>query len=247
MRLSDVAFAAFCWLFQLIVTLVTLTRVPLSSSSSCIVIDEEEEDKTTPPPEILSRSRRAAELIKDIFDSPPGGIACNRVVVLTGNPGTGKSLSVRMLVLMLDAVFTDAFNPGASKLSPTHLGHHVASKRTFVMVIEKFDGILKNIMTEKAPPQAAVKTKTDWNRMLDAWKRKQNGILVLTTNLDESQLLALCQDDTSFLTKGRVDLVIRFDEASEVTVVHDFFQNSKKEHVFTNTYLNDAYDDDDDQ
>jgi hypothetical protein len=226
-----------------------------------IAVNEDE----PPPPEILSRSRKAAELIKDIYIKPRA--AYSRVVVLMGNPGTGKSLSTRILALMLDAVLTDSFNPGESKNSPASLIRlYGTSTRAFIMVLEEFDGILKNIMTGKAPAQANVKTKSDWNRMLDTWKRKLNGILVLTTNLDESRLLTLCKDDTSFLRKGRVDLVLRFDEEDDgVTVVHDFFQkstgfigylpkaidsssssggNSPSEHSFTSTYLNEVYDDD---
>ncbi|AYV77386.1 MAG: AAA family ATPase [Dasosvirus sp.] len=139
-------------------------------------------------------------------------------VLLAGKPATGKSMIPLYLCKHLTEIYTkvtlvDTWNPtepgdffGAiyNKVNPS-------ITEPLVVVLEEVDGIVMAMhqgdikISSKIAMPIQVKSKTDWNQLLDRFDRKMytGVILVLTTN----KTLQWFDDlDPSYTRKGRINL-----------------------------------------
>ena len=139
-------------------------------------------------------------------------------VLLTGKPGVGKSMIAlyvckRLLAMGLGASLVDTWNPTdpGDVFAAIYNKINPSEKKPLVVVLEEVDGILMaihrneiKISTMVAMP-IPVKTKTDWNQLLDRFDRKMypGVILVLTTN---KTLEWFNEMDPSYTRKGRINL-----------------------------------------
>jgi hypothetical protein len=165
------------------------------------------------PPEVSSRGEDAAMAIVKLFSERKNR---SLVVVIHGSPGTGKSITARMVTHKLKGILFPTYNP-------TSLGQclfHTMSEceddpKPLVVVMEEFDVALGNIMnqtvqgTDKMNLDA--KDKSTWNTLLDKFNTRSNAILIMTTNKSREHLLEVtCNHDPSILREGRVHLFIEF-------------------------------------
>jgi hypothetical protein len=139
-------------------------------------------------------------------------------VLLAGKPGTGKSMIPLYVCKHLRNIYkkvslVDTWNPtepgdnfGAiyNKVNPS-------AQEPLVVVLEEVDGIILAMhrtdikINTSVPMPIQVKTKTDWNQLLDRFDRKmyRGVILILTSNKTLNWFDEL---DPSYTRKGRINL-----------------------------------------
>lgn len=137
------------------------------------------------------------------------------VVLLTGEPGVGKSMLCRLLAQQLNASLFDEYNPcdprcvTFTELIKEYIQPTIASP--VVIVIEEVDVIIHAIHHGLVVPHInfhiSVRNKTDWNNFLDQIDYGQfpNVILIMTTNKPRQWFDDL---DPSYMREGRVNLHI---------------------------------------
>lgn len=150
-----------------------------------------------------ARAQRASELMAGHFRAG-NSAAC--VFVLYGEPGTGKSLSARMLAAELGGHLYPGYDPTDSKHNIIDLIDSYAECKPLVIQMDEADEPLSKIMNKEVQADSDVDAhgKASWNSLLDGLGNMVNVVLVMTTNKCKQGLLDQCKGDTSLLRAGRV-------------------------------------------
>jgi hypothetical protein len=156
------------------------------------------------------KQEKILKQIKSIYDKN-----LKAVIVLSGEPGTGKSVIAQLLALQLDTSLCKHWNPTdpGDDLNSIYQKVNPTKEKPLIVLLDEFDCIIskfsKGFQLNKYIA-TQVKDKTSWNSLLD---EIDNGffpylILLLTTNrkLEWFDIV-----DPSLIRKGRTDLKIKVE------------------------------------
>jgi hypothetical protein len=157
------------------------------------------------PENVRTRSTKAANRMAAVYNKGKG---VAQVFIISGSPGIGKSLSARMLAKEVDGELYSGYDPTRPGNSIWKIIYRM-NEKPIIIVIEEFDVLLTNLMSGLVNDSDTVlldaKCKATWNNLLDNIKLFRKVIVVMTTNLNDDQLLCgACKGDASLLRSGRV-------------------------------------------
>lgn len=164
-------------------------------------------------PERLQVQQKMVDQITSHFDSrkeenewPEG----NAVVLITGNPGTGKSTIATLLTQKVGGVLCSCLRPTDAGTNLTEvLNYHESnsSGKPLVLLIDEFDRVVEPAHRGEVKPSTKhvteVTDKSSLNSYLDRITTIPNLYVVLTSNWSIDQFNAL---DPSYIRDGRVTL-----------------------------------------
>ena len=114
------------------------------------------------------------------------------VYLLCGPPGSGKTLTCKLLAIKLDAVLCLNFNPSKpGQVLPEILAASPPTRsKPCIIVIEEVDRIFQRFgqITEHPTLITPVTNKDDWNNLLEYVHAIENVILILTSNMTLNEL-----------------------------------------------------------
>lgn len=155
----------------------------------------------------MYHSDKCAEEIKSIYNRGIGN-----VFVLYGEPGTGKSTTLRLLAKIMDAKLYARFDPRRPFESVDGVCNEINHDEIIIIGIEEFDIILDCLGKPKdCNGPVMVHDKKSWNEMLDDVSRLSNVILVMTTNKPIHILKDPNVYDPSLLRDKRVTAFLKLD------------------------------------
>jgi DNA replication protein DnaC len=135
----------------------------------------------------------------------------NTVVLLSGQPGKGKSMIPILIAKQLNYSLVDSFNPTDPGDAIINLINSVnpTLKKKLIIVIEEVDTLIMNIHNENIKQHKEVpvqiKNKQSWNTFFDKIDKKiyQNLIICMTTNKTINFFNEL---DPSYMRDGRISM-----------------------------------------
>jgi len=176
-----------------------------------VVLTHETAVKRCVPPGPLANAQSAATKMATMYRES-GGEA--KVFILHGTPGSGKSITTRVLTQQLNGVLYPDYN-STYKYDNLILmiEEHASEESPLIVAFEEFDVALTNVMYGHGLDDNCDTTdKSSWNKLLDAVQLQRHCIVVMTTNRTTDELLYGCgRSDKSLLRKGRVDGTIAFE------------------------------------
>jgi len=134
----------------------------------------------------------------------------NKVVaIISGNPGSGKSMIPILIAKQTKGILCDSYNPTdpGDDISLIYNTVMPTNTKPLVLVIEEFDILIhrihNNLITPHKNIPIQVKDKTSWNTLFDRIDRGlfPNIYFILTTNIDPKIIDNL---DSSYLRSGRI-------------------------------------------
>jgi hypothetical protein len=150
----------------------------------------------------------------------------NSVILLYGEPGTGKSVIPMLLAKNINGSYVTSFNP--TNPGDTLLQLIISIKPTIdkklVIVFEEVDGMIDDICNDKIAGHknlpTLIKNKQNWNTFFDniGTGFYEHIILIMTTNIDPQ---SIGNGDTSYLRKGRVDMKINVINSKDDDLKND--------------------------
>jgi|SaaInlStandDraft_4_1057021.scaffolds.fasta_scaffold11162_1 hypothetical protein len=163
-------------------------------------------------------------IIDDICDYSKEHL--NTVVLLHGEPGTGKSMIPMLVAMRIHGSYVTSFDPcdpGDTLVNLVTRTKPTKDKK-LVIVFEEVDGMIDNICNNKVVSHknipTLVKNKRDWNTLFDNIGSGfyENIILIMTTNIDPDMI---ANGDSSFLRKGRVNMKVHITGAVDDVTTDD--------------------------
>ena len=135
----------------------------------------------------------------------------NTVVLLSGDPGTGKSMIPLLIAKQLGYSCLDTFNPTDTGDSMVNLFNIVnpTKKKKLIIVLEEVDGLIMNIHNKTIKPHKEVpipiKDKQGWNTFFDKIDKNiyQNIVIIMTSN---KEIDFFHQLDPSYMREGRISM-----------------------------------------
>lgn len=134
------------------------------------------------------------------------------VVFLHGPPGSGKSLVGILLANSYKGSYCNTLKPWqpGDTIASVYAEVEPTADAPLILAFDEFDGALLKIHTGIEPHKnlpIQVADKAGWNQMLDEIQRGMypHLILLMTSNRGPEFINAL---DTSYIRKGRVDLIV---------------------------------------
>jgi len=131
------------------------------------------------------------------------------IVIIQGNPGTGKSMVSFLLANSLNGHYCNSLKPWSpgEKISNLYNEFEITNDKPLIIAFDEFDIPLKEI-NDGIPYHQNVPTsvtnKQGWNQMLDEIQKGMfpNLIIVMTTNKNLDLIKSM---DESYIRKGRID------------------------------------------
>lgn len=135
----------------------------------------------------------------------------NTVVLLTGPPGSGKSVCAILLAAQLNANYCATFNPTLPGESIVGLYNGICptEQNPLVLLLDEIDVMIDSIHNDKIKisqqtARIQIYNKTTWNRFFDDI---DNGlypyvIFLMTSNVDKAEIDKM---DPAYFRKGRID------------------------------------------
>lgn len=153
------------------------------------------------------------EICKEFYDKKQ-----SQIYIFSGPTGCGKTTTARIIANGLNAMLFSEYSPIRENFELWSVYNYVSvyNNRPLVVTIEEFDIVLEAINDKSGVGIKENRSKCDivdkmsWNNTFDKVKRKQNIVMILTTNKTIKEIRELCCDD-SLIRKHRVDGFYIFD------------------------------------
>jgi hypothetical protein len=176
-----------------------------------------------------SARRRAMTCAEHILRSYTENNCESQTYVICGQPGSGKSMTVRAAAMLLNGVLYSDYDPTrAGECMFQHMTRHSSPDVPLVIAFEEFDialgNIARGIQVNSDHHRLDAHDKASWNRLLDRVARKRYLVVIMTTNVLPDQLVTdVCRGDISLLRKGRVtQFVVMNNDTEDVRYVEPF-------------------------
>lgn len=135
----------------------------------------------------------------------------NTVILLTGEPGKGKSMIPLLIAKQLNYSLVDSFNPmdPGDTISNLITNINPTPEKKIIIVIEEVDTLIMKLHNENIKPHKdipiQIKNKQDWNTFFDKIDKKiyQNIIICMTSNKTINFFNEL---DPSYMRDGRISM-----------------------------------------
>lgn len=133
----------------------------------------------------------------------------NCVIMISGNPATGKSTMGTLIAKELNGSLCDTFNPTNPGDNLRNVYNQVEPKfeKPLILLIDEFDVLLRSFHNNQVVLHKNIPTevynKTTWNRLFNKISQEQfpNLIVILTTNLTRETIEE--EFDKSYIREGR--------------------------------------------
>ena len=156
----------------------------------------------------------------------------SQIYIFSGPTGCGKTTTARIIADNLNAMLFSEYSPIRENFNLWSVYNYVSvyNNKPLVVTIEEFDVVLHAIKDnghgiKEDRSKCDIVDKISWNNTLDKIKRKNNIIMILTTNKTIKEIRELCCDD-SLIRKHRVDGFYIFDNNSNYVFENTFEKNT---------------------
>ncbi len=140
----------------------------------------------------------------------------NRVVVLHGPTGCGKSTCARLVAQALNGTLFAKYNPHCVRSLIGLCNYHATPDCPLVIACDEVDVPLGLIAVDQVPEDASHEKQTldatnkkTWNELMDSFRLRSNCVLVMTTNVSTKdkllEIVSVKDTECSMLRRPRVD------------------------------------------